>query len=371
MQFTRFAVCVLCLTLLAALALACGGARVGPPIDNTDKQPGPTTGPGPSEADVKVTALDVNAAGLLPCMVWTQGENGSAFYALDGDAGILYKFSGPDYKTKEQFPVGGKANWLSISLYGPVVTLAEKGEIRVFDSSTLKFKDPISVPQVKRAVSAYGQSHAAVSTGQRNFELQSIQLFTTLSTRFRAPMMPVATGPGYAEEPMFTPNSTEFYTNAMNGYLMRWVLLENSAILKEKGPRVTGGQPFPISVSPDSRYVAQPSPGGNPDAGTKTPGTIIMDAHSLQKRVCVIEPGAGVDIAPVGIDTANNVVYTGSKDVGLTTYSLANGTKQGDYKTVGKGVPKQNLVHPHGRKVIVLHSEALSYVQVNIPQPMD
>jgi hypothetical protein len=157
----------------------------------------------------------------------------------------------------------------------------------------------------------------------------------------------------------------------MSGYLLRWTLVETAAILKEKGPRVSGGQAFPISVSPDSRYVAQPSAGGNPDAGTKTPATIIMAADSLQKRQCVIEPGAGVGIGPVGIDPANNMVYSGSNNVVLTTYNLGNGAKIKDYQSVGKGIPKQYLVHPKGKKVLVLTTEGLYYVEVDRRLPMD
>jgi hypothetical protein len=303
-------------------------------------------------------------------MVWAQND-GSAFFALDGEGAVLYKFSGPDYKTKEQIPVGGKATWMSMSIYGPVLSLPEKNEIKVLDRNTLTFKNPVSVPQLKRAVSAPTLSYAAVSTGQIDGELQTIQLFTGLGKKFRAPVAPIATGNAFAEEPAFAPNATWFYTNAMSGYLMRWALVENAAILKEKGPRVSAGQTFPISVSPDSRYVAQPSAGGNPDAGTKTPATIVMSADSLQMRQCVIEPGAGVGIGPVGIDPVNNMVYTGSNNVGLTTYNLSNGAKIKDYREVGKGMPKQYLVHPLGKKVIVLQSEALSYVEVNPRLPMD
>src|SRR5579872_2984022 len=170
---SRSAAYALSLTLLASLVLACGGIGPKPPIDNTDKQPGPTSGPGPgpAEADVKITALDANAAGLLPCMVWAQGD-GSAFFALDGDAGILYRFSGADYKTKQQFPLGAKASWLSMSLYGPVITIQAKNEIKVLDNNTLAFKNPISVPLLRRAVSAPGLSYAAVSTRQPDGELQ-------------------------------------------------------------------------------------------------------------------------------------------------------------------------------------------------------
>src|SRR5436309_12242076 len=95
-------VCAL-LVLLAGLVVACGARPVpnpnGPAADGGEKAP-KDKGAGGDDGDLKVTRLDVDAKGLVPCLMWAD-SSAAAFYALDNSQATLLRFSGADYKTKQ------------------------------------------------------------------------------------------------------------------------------------------------------------------------------------------------------------------------------------------------------------------------------
>jgi hypothetical protein len=332
---------------------ASGGAPPGAPGTGS---PSPGTGSGTGLADLKVTPLDVDAQGLLPCLTWADGA-GNAFLAGDGNQAMLYRFSGPDYRTKQAHNLGVKPSWLSWSADGLVVTVADRSEVRVLDPATFAVTRTIPVPQLKRAVSAPSLSVAVAGTGVFDAELVVVDLRTGEQTKVAGPKRLGKLG--YGQDPMMAPDGRSLYTNGLSGSIVRWDVSGKAIAFASVGPRMHAGSAYPITVSADSRYVAEPCAAGNSDAG-KSYSTLVMDA-ALQRH-CVLD--IGTYPAPVGFDVVNNVIYTGTGAHALVTYDLGSGVKKKEYGNFGKGSPRQYLVHPSGKRFVELQQEALSYVEV-------
>jgi hypothetical protein len=213
---------------------------------------------------------------------------------------------------------------------------------------------------LKRAVSAPSLSIAVAWTETFKSELMVVDLKTGTQTPV-AP--PGGRGNGYGANVMMSPDGRNVYANE-GGNITRWTLTGNTLTYGEKGPHMHGGSPYPITVSSDSKYVAQPNAGGNPDAG-KNYCTLILLADL--KRQCVLEMPSHPK--PVGFDVANNLIYTGTADIALITFDLTTGVKKKEYPKFGKGDPFQYLVHPSGKKFIEFQQEIggpsmLTYVEV-------
>ncbi len=313
-------------------------------------------GGGTEQTDLKIASLDVDAKGLLPCMMWTD-NTGSAFYAVDGNQGNLHRFSGADYTTKQTTNLNVKASWLSLSAEGLVLTIADRSEVRLLDPNTFVVKKTIPIPQLKRAVSASSLSFCVAWTGTFGAELIVVDLKTGAQSKVVAPRLLGTLG--YGEELMMSPDGQSLYTNALSGTIVHWHVRGNTIAYAEKGPRMHAGSPYVITISADSKYVAQPCGGGNSDAG-KPQSTLIL--NTTLQRQCVLT--IGTHPAPLGFDVVNNAIYTGNPDMGLVTFDLASGVKKKEYKKFGKGNPRQYLVHPAGKRFVALQQAALLYVEI-------
>ncbi|HJT77925.1 MAG TPA: hypothetical protein VJ739_12050 [Gemmataceae bacterium] len=305
---------------------------------------------------LRITPVAVNAKGLLPCLIWAD-DGGSAFFAADHDQAVLYRFSGTDYQTKETVHLKAKPSWLARSAEGLIVTIADRGEFRLLDAQTFAVKKNGSIPQLQRVVSAPASAVAVAETSAFGSELVVVDLKTDAQTKIPGPKR--LGNLGYGGQPAMAPDGRSVYTNALAGSIVRWTMNGSTLTLAEIGPRMCSGPAYAITISADSRYVAQPFAQGNCEAGQPY-GTLILDA-ALQRH-CLVSTGRFSE--PLGFDVANNVVYTGSDHHGLVTFDIESGVKKKEYGKFGKGDHKQYLVHPAGKRVVVLQSEALSYVEI-------
>ncbi len=345
---------------LVCLALGCGGAGTSTPetAARAEKGRGPGTAPA-TEADLaglRITPLDVDATNLLPCMTWAD-DAGNAFFAADNSRAMLYRFSGADYQTKQPVSLDVKPSWLAMSAEGLVVTAADRSELRLLDPRTFAVKQKVSIPQLQRVVSAPGLAVAVAETGTFDSELVVVDLRTGAQNKVPGPKRIGKLG--YGGGPALAPDGRSLYTNALAGSIVRWALTGKTLALEEIGPRMCSGPAYAITVSTDSRYVAQPFAQGNCEAGQPY-GTLILDA--TLRRHCVVNTNRFSE--PLGFDVANNLIYTGADTKGLVTFDLESGVKKKEYGQFGKGNHKQYLVHPAGKRVVVLQEAALSYVEV-------
>ena len=109
--------------------------------------------------DLTAVTLNLPAKSLLPALLWADPQ-GSAFFALEGDTGVLRRISFPDCKVVKKADLERKFNWMSLSAEGLLLSETDSDKMWLVDPATLQVKAKIAVPKLKRAVSAPSLSWA-------------------------------------------------------------------------------------------------------------------------------------------------------------------------------------------------------------------
>ncbi len=109
--------------------------------------------------DLTAVTLNLPAKSLLPALLWADPQ-GSAFFALEGDTGVLRRISFPDCKVVKKADLERKFNWMSLSAEGLLLSQTDSDKMWLVDPATLQVKAKIVVPKLKRAVSAPSLSWA-------------------------------------------------------------------------------------------------------------------------------------------------------------------------------------------------------------------
>jgi hypothetical protein len=303
--------------------------------------------------DATVTSLKLEAKSLLPCLLWAD-EKGSAFLALDGASGALRRIAVPDFTVAKQKDLGRKASWLSPSAEGPLVSVADAGEVWVLDKDSYEVKKKIAVPNLKRAVSAEGLSVAFAASITGN-ELYIVDLKAGRAAKFAPP--PKYDRGGFID-PVLSPDGRYLFVGTPIGNCSRFKNEDGRLSFVDK-IRLHAGTGLAICVSPDSKYVCQPAGTGNPDAGGSY-RTIVFPIDTFSKKECILETGAHPK--PVGWDPAGGLIYTGNTGKTLLVFDLA-GIKKKEY-TIDKGMQRQYLAHPAGKKLLLLTLDKLYFVEL-------
>jgi hypothetical protein len=373
MRVTPRLVAGILLALLAGVFIACGRGPFNPSWDKSaDKDYGPPpfsdkegkdkvppAGGDPSE--LKVTPIALDAAGLLPCISWTDGlwianpvpppAKGTAFYALDGKRGLLHRLSGPGYKTPHRGDLGRPVNWLAQAPGRLVVTVADANEFWLVDPTTLQMtkKVPFQGQGLKRAVSS--QILNFVAAGFNNGDdLMCVDLLRGDQVHVKLNLAELQRGA--ILDPVMPDNDSHLFTRTVGGRVVRWICGGGIFEMIDRSPPVPGADSF--SVSADGRRVCVSGAGGTNVyslPGFKPAYTLTPNPHP----------------APVGFDP-NGDAYSGGN--GTLVVFNSGGQKFREYK-VGKGNVRQILVHPDGRKLLLLQEGQLSFVEVNLRLPPD
>jgi hypothetical protein len=112
-------------------------------------------------------------------------------------------------------------------------------------------------------------------------------------------------------------------------------------------------------VSSDSKYVCLPSGGGN--YGTAGYCTFIYSVSDLTRPQITI--GSGAYPRQVGFDPKAGLVYAQNHEKQLLIFDPL-GVRLKEFTLGPTGDVKQFLVHPDGRKVLILTDKKLYYVQI-------
>jgi hypothetical protein len=139
------------------------------------------------------------------------------------------------------------------------------------------------------------------------------------------------------------------------GYSLERIRLEgNRLVSEEKSLGIDGDQN--IVVSPDSKYVALPSGGGNsqiPTVPTRVPyATYVYAVGDLQKPAFVVPSGPYP--RAIGFDPKRGYVFAQNSGTPLILFSYT-GLKQKEVKLTQRDQvePLQFLAHPEGGKLLV------------------
>ncbi len=326
--------------------------------------------------DLKGTQLKLPGKATLPCMLWADPE-GSAFFALEGETGLLRRISFPDCKVTKQKKLDQKFNWMSISQAGLILS-ADSDRIWVVDPATLEVKSKIDVPKLKRAVSTLNSYLAVACDRGQPTQDQKLYIVDLMKKSAEAWVPPndLMNGAGNwkcgLDIPAMSPDGAYVFTqgDCVNVHMCRFSFKQGKLTFEGAEEQVgdqrydTGGNrpdnTAGIMISPDSKYVCQVFPGGHE---TKTP---IYAITSFDKQHCVLDhgkeklyPGYRALERPLAMafDPKGGYIYAQNQgqEFMLSSYS---GAKIKEYK-VGFGAVRQFLVHPGGNHVILLREAAI------------
>jgi hypothetical protein len=300
--------------------------------------------------DLRLTAVNVGK-NIVPAMMWGDAE-ASHVFTLD-ENGVLRRISVPEFMETHQLDIGRKCEWLSRSSQWLVVAITQ--EVWLVDPATLQVKKKLPAASVKQAVSGPKLNLAYITNGKN---------LATLD--FGKGKISAATLKGEFESIAVTADGN--YLLAGSDRISRWKILKAGGVkLEEVGPVIASGRRGSgLMVSPDSQWVCLPTGGGNvtglplhPPA--KTYATFVYPVKNLKKPDFVLEVGAYPEV--VGFDPAAKLVYTQNADSSLVVCS-ATGLKQNQYRLKDARDVRQYLVHPEGRKLLLLTANQLLWVEL-------
>jgi serine/threonine protein kinase len=333
--------------------------------------------------DLKVATLNLPARALLPCMLWADVE-GSAFLALEGDAGVLRRISFPDFTVTKQKNLDRKFAWMALSAEGLVLSDSDSGKLWVVDPATLEVKTKIPVPKLKRATSAPGLSWAvACDKGPHNSQMLYVVDLVKKTVDPWAVPQALRTTIGL-ENPAMTPNGAYVFThgNLQGGDRMtmsRFSFKDGNLMYEAEGPRVdmrfnmagnTADNTAGITFSSDSKSVCMVAPWGNIRDRRST--TAIYPVETFDRYQCTLDHADGMQRGPqgepplaVGFDVKADCIYTQNNDRKLMVCTLHGITKKAYIFDHGANKPVvQFLVYPGGSQAVLLTRAAVYWIEL-------
>lgn len=313
--------------------------------------------------EVRVTDLNAAFLGGPACLCWT--ADATAFYHLDS-LGTVRRIRIPDGKETAILKTGKNCTWLCRSALGLVLTVLGANEIWLLDPETLQAVSRIPVGDADHAVSS-PNSEMAYATGGKdlNSTLSVIDLRTEkIDKQYKAGefgkrnpsdpyvelRLPVMTSDGRF---IFTVGSTSLHRFKVSG---------SEITFEETSPHIIQGPCQGICISSGGDYVCAPSGGGNWEATrfskTKAYSTYIIPIGSL--GTCELVLGQGAYPQAVGFDLQSGLLYAQNHDTQLLIFDT-KGEKLKELRLdPGKDFasPRQYLVHPEGRKLVVMTDPA-------------
>jgi hypothetical protein len=310
--------------------------------------------------DLKVTKVMIGSGSGPGCMSWT--DEGKSFYHVD-DKGTVRKISYPDFKEEASMDAGKKVDWLSVSSVGPVIAVSDAQETWILDSKTLKAGKKIPTDKAKRVAASPKSDFAfAVESAPGKTLITVIDLKAgKIQKQFEANSLGnVRGGMGFLT-PTFSADGKFLFTTGGIEQIYRYKVDGSKVTFEDTGPRIIQGRFLDICVGED--FVAAPSGGGNYGANYST----FVYAPSNLKTPAVTLASGPYPMA-VGFDKAADLFYAQNADKQLIIFDK-DANKLKEYSlTPGRAIEvRQFLVHPEGRKLLVLTKNDL--FSVEIPKP--
>jgi hypothetical protein len=336
---------------------------------STATKPGPVLSPLPSPAagsglgvgakpeaigDLTVRPLILGVGQGPACLCWS--KDGRAFYHLDG-TGTVRRISFPEFKEEAALPTAKKCGWLSTSAQGVVLTVNDAQEMWLLDAQSLKPGARVPIATSKRVASSPALSHAyAADMSPEGGTLSVIDLKAgRVVKQFRNTDF-INEGVNF-DYPVATDDGKHLFTTGGFGPFYRFDLDGAAVKFGDASPGFLSGRFEGLCVSPDGKFVCAPSGGGNgAAAGESQPppySTAIFGDSNLKKPLLRLASGAYP--MAVGFDTKSGLLYAQNFQNQLVLYDT-EGIKLKEYNLAkgGGGSTRQFLVHPDGRKLLVM-----------------
>ncbi len=345
--------------------------------------------------DLTAVTLNLPPKSLLPALLWADPQ-GSAFFALEGDTGVLRCISFPDCNVVKKTDLERKFNWMSLSDEGLLLSQTDSDKMWLVDPATLQVKAKIAVPKLKRAVSAPSLSWA-VACDQVDFPNQKLYVIDLKKKTAIPWAIPKDLSSKLnLDSPVVTPDGAHVFTlgdweivyfrpehegaavrqgraeSVGEEHLIRHSCLPKMSRFSFRGGRLVYEQsaaPTRMATNLDSPWAIV---GFSSDS--KLVCTPWVDGDDLSAAVCPVAnlgehkfTMRGIWPEAVGFDPKAGCVYAHDPQHDVVVFTL-HGVKKAEY-LVGQrpgrrwnGGVRQYLVHPDGKKFVMLASDEANHV---------
>jgi hypothetical protein len=308
-------------------------------------------------AGMPVLTLTLDAAKIARCLCWA--ADGKSFYHLGG-GGLLRRVNLATFQEEARLQTDARCTWLSPSREGLVLTVASAHEIWLLDPGTLQPRKQIPFSCDGLTVSAPPLSFA-FATGPEGNNLYVLDLKTGETTQrypgtFRQQ--------GISKSLAVTSDGKYLFAVGGMEQLFRYDIAGGELSLAESSSRIAQGRMEGIDLSLDGKMVCLPTGGGN--YSLKQPGqaagyhTYLFAVDDLRTPVVTVQQGAYPQA--VGFDPKRRRYYSQSYKHQLMIFN-ERGLPFRQLE-LGGGHTRQILVHPDGRRLLLLTEERLYCVEL-------
>jgi len=308
--------------------------------------------------DLLVASRQIGEGAAKNTMCWA--ADAKSFYHLDG-AGTLRRVSFPGLEVEATRATGKRCSRVTVSSRGPILTHEEGGEAWLLDGKTLDVVQTYRTGKALYLASSPGSAYAygVESTPSEAvltvYDLKDGKAVNRYSHRdFEARDVRAV----HFVSPAVSPDGRYLFTMGGFGRAMYRFRLEGpDVVCEEAAHSLLSGEFLGAALSHDGKYFSAPSRDGNPPVGGDAPArhrTYVFLAARWERPVLALRFG-GPSLA-VGFDLASGLIYAHDPDHTLIVHD-ARGARLKAAKlapTDRPGTVRQILVHPEGRKVVVL-----------------
>jgi DNA-binding beta-propeller fold protein YncE len=301
--------------------------------------------------DLAMTTIDVAAKEMAPALCWGDAQ-ARVVFTLEKN-GLVRRITVPEFQETHQLDIGSRSEWLSMSGQGLLATVSGAQQVWVLDPQTLKVKKKLTAPTATQAVSAPKLQVAYVTNGKQ------LAILDLVKGKLGAGIK------GEFESLAVTANGAYLLTGSDK--ITRSKIGKTGAIkFEEAGPAVASGRRGSgLMVSGDGEWVALPTGGGNITGlplhpPVKNYPTFVYPVKNLKKPDFALELGGYPEI--VGFDPVAKLVYAQNADSPLIVCTTT-GAVQKQHRLKNVRAPRQYLVHPAGRKMLLLSESQLAWIE--------
>ena len=311
--------------------------------------------------DAKCRNLKIGKDKLVPNVVW--GRDHESFFVLS-KRGMLRKISFPDFVELKTLDFDAECSWMGLSQEGLCVLVNSKQDLVVLDEKSLTQKRKLPIGIAKRFGSSPGSDLVFLSTEQHQLVIADVKSGKKIETYdigdFNSMQVERHERAGPISEvkmPTVSPDGKHCFLVA-SGCLHKFSIVNREVVYEQVGARIADN-PGRVEISADSKYIALPSGGGNGKRGYST--YIYKVSNILDK---VIEINGGAYPRALALDKQAGLIYGQGEGFNLRTFT-PQGEVQKNYKFDRRSSQTvQILVHPTGRKVLVLKSTGITSVEL-------
>ncbi len=337
-----------------AVRLATGSIKATPSFEEK-----PDAGAKTVISGATFTTLDLVRSPVTVPPVWSQ--SGKQFYTVERD-GFIRRISSEDLLQTHEIKIEG-VNSMTMTRKGLVITRPSQGDVILLEPTSLRPLKRYILPGVKGATGGALSDTVYLWFSYSGRDTPAGGYLLNLETQDAFPQATRIMGNWFAMTP-----TGDFVLSGDSSQLRRYGVGREELKLHQASTRI-GSSPRNIDLSPDGKYVALPSGGGNrttsPSMRRMNYGTYIFEVDNLAKPVASIVSGPYP--RTVSYDPRSEVFYAQASGTPLMVFS-PEGTLVRRYAGGGLRIETDRIItSPQGGQMLLMGSSKL--IHVSAPPP--